>query len=1505
MSHPSRPRTHGRPQRRHRFRPDTPLTLEERCLLAPYLPLTPDTATFTAAATPTNTDLGTVTVTPGAAAITSTTTLNTTFVTAAPVTSVSELTPVSSFGGDIVRIAAGPGGVFGNDVYAISRGAGSGTGSQANAVNRPGVIYRVDPATGKASVFFDLNTVINQLEPGGNASNSVGASTGLVNWYDISFDPEGYFDGKPSMFVTSVDRSDPNKNAVYQIGPDGSFLGMFTQFTAGLSSLKFTTNPTSIVVPPPQQQNFLRGIIVGSGISSTNGAFSALYFNANEYSPGQVISSNSLPTGVSETNLTEGPQVGLTAANPDYLSPVYGAFTDFGTPAAGGIPAQPGGSGVQGLNGDLLITPPATATATTILPIDQQSIASTLGRRYQDIAFDQYGYFSQGFTLTATTTTSGGGGNTIDGTGVGISAPINAGSVFVADLASGLSVTATPIAPLPTTAIQIPVQGSGPIGVESNGAGGVVPILTNGNTTGGTNATGGRILRISPTGVVSVFAEGFDTSGAQDSSSFVDSSLSISFSADGTILYASDNDAIWEFKTVTDLASASSGSYIGLNDLRSLGVPYDGLGEAVAIVDTGVDANSTPFRGRVSTGFNVVTNGFGNDDTAPGATTTTGNNTGNNNNTTGAATNISTSSDGHGTLVAGVVAQFVPQATIVPVNIFNPFQATSGFTQSTGTGTGTTGGNNTGNNAAISNTSNAVASNQDVWLGMHYVAQHPFALDPIRPGTTDRVVAATFAFGTNETFASEGDAFHRYPQVVIALKSQLHKFVHLGITPVAAAGELGQPFLASQSSTTGTGGANGGTTGTSGKGGTGGNTNTGNGTFGNDNSDNKTVGDDNGMSLPAILNEVVSATGTIPFPYATGPNQTPNPVPVGVVPRPLGPILVYNGNTIGGTAGSTTTGSGTTTTGGNNLALLTAGNFAIYSGRILASSNRSNTTDFAAPAIDVPTFRRTFVKSTTTTGTTTTDNTDHNVFNQSGTSLSAGITAGAFALVASALNYWSQLAQSNGVTSDAYLTTPPGVNTLNFGKGSILDLSAWNNPNGINGILAWTAVPVQDPNDGLAASTPPNLIGNNNPPNYAEINVANAVAAIEGYEALNYLIAHNDLHYLESNNNGLITAQSIQEFVDNSAKMGLPEAGAMAALLGGTARPPANSATGDLTAALEQPDQPDVKQRRFNFFDYVADGQLNGSVTVSQLEMLAHTLLPTPDAYTITNRARASVNGFLVNPSAQRNFRDLQHILPRFEFAPITLNRKYANNSPASLRVSKNIPPGIVHPIYSLFAAGGTPQSVAQSNNSTTNNSTNSSTSTSSTVSSTTSSNTSTTPSSTTSLTTTVSSNTASNPSQTTTGSQSNNSTTSSQNTLAQQLLDVLNNAAQTNLHTAGTISSSGSSTTGSTSSTTGSTTTTGSSGTVASNMATITSQPTPIDSTGTTTSSTTSDPNSTSTGSSTSSSTGGASSTSGSSSTSSGSSGSGSSSGSGTSSGSNTGSTSGSGSNKNASTTS
>ena len=285
----------------------------------------------------------------------------------APITSVSELTPISSFGNQIVTIAAGPGGVFGEDVYAITRGPGDNA-DLPGTVNNPGVIYRVDPATGQASVFFDLNSVISQIDPGNAtpttpAANGLLTSTGLVNWYSITFDSEGVFSGSPAMFVSSVSRSDPNKNIIFEIAPNGTLMGVFTQMTDGLSSLNFNISPTAILIPPVQDQSFLNGLIGGSGISSVNGTFAALYFQASSYSPGQVISNSTLPTGVSQTELGEpvigdrcptpserscrrawhtGPIVGLTAANTDYSSPIYSIFTDFGTPAAGQIPATPG-----------------------------------------------------------------------------------------------------------------------------------------------------------------------------------------------------------------------------------------------------------------------------------------------------------------------------------------------------------------------------------------------------------------------------------------------------------------------------------------------------------------------------------------------------------------------------------------------------------------------------------------------------------------------------------------------------------------------------------------------------------------------------------------------------------------------------------------------------------------------------------------------------------------------------------------------------------------------------------------------------------------------------------------------------------------------------------------------------------------------------------------------------------------------------------------------------------
>ena len=507
---------------------------------------------------------------------------------------------------------------------------------------------------------------------------------------------------------------------------------------------------------------------------------------------------------------------------------------------------------------------------------------------------------------------------------------------------------------------------------------------------------------------------------------------------------------------------------------------------------------------------------------------------------------------------------------------------------------------------------------------------------------------------------------------------------------------------------------------------------------------NSAVGDLNGMSLPAILNEVVSVTGVYPFPFATGPAELPTNPPVGVAPRPNGPVLVFgNSVTIGGTGGTATTGGGAgggtgggTAAGGTIISLLSAADFAIYSDRLLGSANRNSQTDYAAPAIDVPTFRRTFTSTTATTGVGTgaggtgaggtgggsttggstftagnQDPNDRNTDQDGGTSLSAGVVTGAFALVSSALTYWTNLDQT-GVTSDAYLTNPVGVTTLNFGAHSFADLTAYNNPDGINAILQWTAVPANDPNDGLSSATPPNLIGSPNFRNYSRISVSNAIAAIEGTEALSYLQSHGDMPKIDSNNDGIITATELQNFVDDSTSEGLPEAGAMARLLGGTARvvgPVAYSNPGALPSPIaipgqtlvgETPDQPDVLQRRFNFFDYVADGNLNGSVTLAQFQALSSNLLPAPDAFVINDRQHASADGYLVDPTAQRDYANLQHLLPKYEWVPKAALAKYRNVSPAVFHVNRGTKPGTTYPVYTLFDApqSSNPNAVSNAN---------------------------------------------------------------------------------------------------------------------------------------------------------------------------------------------------------------
>ena len=93
-------------------------------------------------------------------------------------------------------------------------------------------------------------------------------------------------------------------------------------------------------------------------------------------------------------------------------------------------------------------------------------------RRLEDIAFDQYGYFSQSIgLLTSTTTTTTAATYRAPQTFTVTIPPTSAGSLFVSDLATGLSVTVTSVRngtagqpgfiPAGVTVV-VPVQGPGP-----------------------------------------------------------------------------------------------------------------------------------------------------------------------------------------------------------------------------------------------------------------------------------------------------------------------------------------------------------------------------------------------------------------------------------------------------------------------------------------------------------------------------------------------------------------------------------------------------------------------------------------------------------------------------------------------------------------------------------------------------------------------------------------------------------------------------------------------------------------------------------------------------------------------------------------------------------------------------------------------------------------------------------------------------------------------------------
>ena len=247
------------------------------------------------------------------------------------------------------------------------------------------------------------------------------------------------------------------------------------------------------------------------------------------------------------------------------------------------------------------------------------------------------------------------------------------------------------------------------------------------------------------------------------------------------------------------------------------------------------------------------------------------------------------------------------------------------------------------------------------------------------------MIAASFAFGTTQTFQTEVDAFKNYPQIVIALKNAYHKFLKEGIAPIAASGQFRRTARRGRP----------------------------------DDHRRRRSGrwrrrrwrrnrdrhhipgrQQRRQQLAGRLQRHVAAGGsqrgdlgdrrvsrsrttrmrlrrrstrsTVSYPTRSGPFfcSAARSRSAGLrQPRPVERAAEADGGGAGGGGGGG--GTGGTATGFNaNAQLLAAGDFTLYANRISAGVNRSNATDFAAPAFNVPTFRRTFSLPTGTTSTT-------------------------------------------------------------------------------------------------------------------------------------------------------------------------------------------------------------------------------------------------------------------------------------------------------------------------------------------------------------------------------------------------------------------------------------------------------------------------------------------------------------------------------------------------------
>ncbi len=1034
------------------------------------------------------------------------------------------------------RVEADPTGAFGNDVFVISRASGGGSGGllpddPVNVPDASGFIYRIDPYAVNA---FGGSPALNRrffaAIPGDGVPNANGYPSGT---FDLAFDPTASFAGSnagPTLFVSTADGRPVagtvnSRNAVYGFRPDGSSVVATSGSNPEGAFASSTLDAVHLGIPDTQ----IGAIAVAPGDAFGRNLYVMDLFCDQE--PGVT------------TCRTSGDGNSLMQVFPGQAKPVNlnVAPSPVNTRVEAILPANPA---LPSLNEDFDIRAMAFDPNRGII----------LQGQFGEPAFQLFG----GLFM--------------------------ASSVINPDLpASELtrilqfpSLGSTPFDLIAPRGIQTTLIGDmafDPIGYFGGGifytdyvTQSVIEVLVD-PATGFTNEI--------------TFASNFNvpTPGTNPAAAY-DQPFSITFSADGEIMYVSDGDGVWAFYANT-LAHTAAGTVTGVTDLRELRVPYSGTGLAAAVLDSGVDGSHLGFRGTVSAGFNTLFPGTGNFDFELA---------------------------GHGTAVAGILHQIVPNAVIVPVQGY-------GF-----------------------------GDIQDLYENIRYIRDNPTVDDPRTAARESLpIVSVNMSLGVpGRNASSERNAYEEDMSTIIPLKSLFQAYLRMGIVPVASAGNEGNDFNGMNSS-----------------------------------------------AIPAVINEVIEVIGSYPY----GPNSTIVTSPGTPLPRP--PINFR-----------TTDPATRLECTGDEAPPGSAGDQIVFAGKVPSFSSRSRTSDFAAPGVCVNTFALSGFAQFSTAGNQAVQlGTILQEFN--GTSSAAPFVTGAFVLGRDIMSQWAKVVARGGIISptdtdptlvelNEYLTRDLGPNTT-INIAAILPLlpsfASFLNPDGINALLQWSAIPREDINLGEEDFPPTGsddsviqerLIFSDRFRTYSHLNFGTLLSSIEGTIGLRYfqvnpvqldLLNRASLDtvvggFLTSDTT-LISASDIECFA-NSNLLVLPTGQRLLpnGISCAVASPTVYNSTSRAMARLLGGSDRVARANRLSFLDLVQNERVDNGILpgAADIAALLERLLPRVNDFPITRRQASADLPYAMDSTAVRNYHDLKILVPSGIYAPSSFPKKLRDKTPQQFR---------------------------------------------------------------------------------------------------------------------------------------------------------------------------------------------------------------------------------------------